>query len=259
MNAEKERTSSGNNMVVDAMKNKLGKEVQANSLKASAQVLAAGIRRVKTLGPVKEQHDTLMAMPDELRNEFIQALANRTIDPEWWRPMYDKARMLLPFGVPRVFWEKAKDGTLAAMLMTGMVGDRATQEAFAKRAELGPVEGMVAKALPWITKLDIEPDTRAMLEVLTRFLQAKETLKDALTLTRKYVETGTDEQALGEAMKGMQKTVEAEARRAPEVDNTIQETEDAANMATLPVEGDKATERDIALGQIFGPKETPEA
>lgn len=222
--------------VLDLAKARLEEEIEKKGLSAISETVAPVISYVKEFSMVRDMHDEIQAMPPELQEEFLDGLARRTIDQEWWRQWYDQARMLMPMGVPKVLWEKAKDGTLAGLIMLGAVGTRAQQEAFALRAQPGMMESILMKALPWIIKLDPEPDTKAALTVAIQMMKAKGMGLEVLKLVREGVER-----------RDIMKAAEAELKE------TQRSTEDQTNLAQLPVPGDKKTPEQIHVEQALGP------
>jgi len=238
MNAEQPKSQEANGKVLDFAKAKLNKGVEQNSVKATAQVLAAGVRKMRPLGPVKSRHDDLMAMPVDDRNEFLDALAQRMYNPGVVEKVWRKVKLFIPIAREKMFYEQAKDGTLTAMLMLGMIGERAEQERIAIHAEPGTIEKWFTKALPWIAKLDMEIASREFLELLALTLKAKGLVLETLKQTRHYVEIGTDAEAMNTAVEVTRGTVE-----------------DLANYAgRMPGHKDHKTPEEIDVDNAMGPE-----
>ncbi|MFT7183696.1 MAG: hypothetical protein ACI9QC_000015 [Oceanicoccus sp.] len=262
MNAERKEQSPSQGstekagQVVNFLEARLQKEMQTGGINKATTIAAPYLAQVNEIGFVRGRHDELMAMPDEVRTEFLKILADRTIDVTMYEAFKQKLRLLLPAGIAMVTYDAIKDGSYAAMLMLGLIGNERIQEAFAARANPGMIENILGKALPIIAKFDIEPDSRIALEFIAKAIKVKGITLETLRQLRAKVRNA----------EGAKLSLES----------TLTDIESAANSALLPHANHKTREemhleaatgpvppmteeQNLALGKAFGPSEIPEA
>ncbi len=223
--------------VINLAQRRLKKELASNQISAAMRIIAPYILKAREVSFIADRHQNLMDMPQELRNEFIDNLARETVNPTLLDRLKKSALKSLPGMQFFVTLEDVKNGSLAIMLLSGMIGDEETQERFATHTNPGKIELLMQKALPWLAKLDIEPDTRAILEMLIIAFKAKTVTIDALKKLREEV-----------------KKAESDPESRAAIKNTLEQTECDANYAALmPATNNKKTAPEINMDNSLGP------
>lgn len=216
---------------------KLKKELQKGGIAALSQAVAPYALKLRTAPFIRDLHEFLSQLPQAELDEFIDRVAGNSVDQAWYKDFTDKLRLLLPGGIVVVPYGKIKDYGTAFLLLTGTVGGEYAQEQMNERAQPGVVERILAKALPWVVKFDIEPDTRLMLEAFIKLIQVKGLTIEALTQLRKAVRAAES------------------ADTNVDLNKVMGDVEDLANYAgRMPGHKDHKEPEEINLDNAMGPE-----
>lgn len=219
---------------------KLNKTLKEGGIEAGANMLAPHFLEARNaVGLIRNKHEELTALPLELQLELADAIADNSVDQTLFVKWTNNLKKLLPGGLLYVKYSELKDGTMAALLLTGMIGSPEMQERLASRAEPGFAEKALKAALPWIIKLDLEPDTRTLLLIFLKTLQVKGLTRESLAVLRQAIQA---EEITQSSIEAVSDSTESDSMGAllPMKDQTKTKEEMNLDAATGPFQAKKA-------------------
>ncbi len=219
--------------VLSFAEGRLKKALKEGGIEAGANVVAPYALEARNyVGPIRNKHEEITALPLAVQLELADAIADNSVDQTLWKKITNNLKKILPGGLIYVKYEEFKDGTMAALLLTGMIGSPEMQERLASRAQPGFPERVLKAILPWIIKLDMEPDTKALLALFLKTLQIKGVTLESLAVLRAAIH-------------------KVEAGQAP-VTATADKTEANSMGALLPMEGNHKTSTQMDFAAALG-------